>query len=85
MTKIDKLTVRYHGEVVGVISLTPDDKRLAFEYDPHWIADGFSISPLELPLKTGLFLAKPTRHLCQLYGLPNPARFHCRRHENKDE
>ena len=64
MTKIDKLTVRYHGEVVGVISLTPDDKRLAFEYDPHWIADGFSISPLELPLKTGLFLAKPT----PLYG-----------------
>ena len=64
MTKIYKLTVRYHGEVVGVISLTPDDKRLAFEYDPHWIADGFSISPLELPLKTGLFLAKPT----PLYG-----------------
>ena len=64
MTKIDKLTVRYHGEVVGGISLTPDDKRLAFEYDPHWIADGFSISPLELPLKTGLFLAKPT----PLYG-----------------
>ena len=64
MTKIDKLMVRYHGEVVGVISLTPDDKRLAFEYDPHWIADGFSISPLELPLKTGLFLAKPT----PLYG-----------------
>ena len=64
MIKIDKLTVRYHGEVVGVISLTPDDKRLAFEYDPHWIADGFSISPLELPLKTGLFLAKPT----PLYG-----------------
>ena len=64
MTKIDKLTVRYHGEVVGVISLTPDDKRLAFEYDPHWIADGFSISPLELPLKAGLFLAKPT----PLYG-----------------
>ena len=37
---------------------------MAFEYDPHWIADGFSISPLELPLKTGLFLAKPT----PLYG-----------------
>ena len=64
MTKIDKLTVRYHGEVVGVISLTPDDKRLAFEYDPHWIADGFSISPLGLPLKPDLFLAKPT----PLYG-----------------
>ena len=64
MTKMDKLTVKYHEEVVGVISLTPDNKRLAFEYAPHWIADGFSISPLELPLKSGLFLAKPT----PLYG-----------------
>ena len=64
MNSIDRLTVKYHGEVVGVISLTPDDKRLAFEYDPRWLAEGFCISPLELPLKTGLFLAKPT----PLYG-----------------
>ena len=60
MNKIDRLTVKYHSEIVGVISLTPDDKRLAFEYDPRWLAEGFSISPLELPLKTGLFLAKAT-------------------------
>ena len=46
MNKVDKLTVKYHGESVGVISLTPDDKRLAFEYDPRWLAEGFSISPL---------------------------------------
>ena len=64
MNKIDRLTVKYHNEVVGVLSLTPDDKRLAFEYDSQWIAEGFSISPLELPLKSGLFLAKPT----PLYG-----------------
>ena len=64
MNKIDRLTVKYHSEIVGVISLTPDDKRLAFEYDPRWLAEGFCISPLELPLKTGLFLAKAT----PLYG-----------------
>lgn len=64
MKKIDRLTVKYHNEVVGTISLTPDDKLLTFEYAPRWIAEGFSISPLELPLKTGLFLAKPT----PLYG-----------------
>ena len=64
MNKIDRLTVKYHNEVVGVLSLTPDDKRLAFEYDSQWIAEGFSISPLELPLKSGLFLAK----LTPLYG-----------------
>lgn len=57
---MDRLTVKYHEEVVGVLSLTPDDRCLAFEYDPHWIAEGFSISPLELPLRAGLFLAKPT-------------------------
>jgi len=60
MNKVDRLTVKYHGKVVGVTSLTPDDRRLAFEYDPRWLAEGFSISPLELPLKAGLFLAKPT-------------------------
>lgn len=36
------------------------DKGLcAFEYDAAWIADGFSISPFELPLRTGIFVAKP--------------------------
>lgn len=60
MNKIEQLTVKYHDEVVGIISLTPDNKRLAFEYDPHWLAEGFSISPLELPLKGELFLAQPT-------------------------
>lgn len=64
MKKIDRLTVKYHNETVGVISLTPDDKRLAFEYNPRWLTEGFSISPLELPLKPGLFLANPT----PLYG-----------------
>ena len=35
-----------------------DNKRLAFEYDPHWIAEGFSISPLELPLKSAVQLVE---------------------------
>lgn len=56
---IDKLTIKYHDNIVGMLSLTPDDRLCAFEYDRTWLADGFSISPLELPLKTGLFIAKP--------------------------
>ena len=60
MKKIDKLTVKYHGDTVGIISLTPDNKLLAFEYATQWIAEGFSISPLELPLKKGIFIAKST-------------------------
>lgn len=60
MKKIDHITVRYHDRNVGQLSLTPDDKLCAFEYDKQWLADGFSISPLELPLQQGLFIAKPS-------------------------
>lgn len=60
MKKIDHITVRYHDRIVGQLSLTPDDKLCAFEYDKQWLADGFSISPLELPLQHGLFIAKPS-------------------------
>lgn len=60
MKKIDKLTVKYQGQTVGRLSLTPDDRLCAFEYDAGWLANGFSISPLELPLKPGLFIARPT-------------------------
>lgn len=56
--KTDKLMVKYHDRVVGTLTLTPDDRLCAFEYDSAWLSDGFSISPLELPLKAGLFIAK---------------------------
>ena len=59
MKKIEKLTVKFREQLVGTLSLTPDNRLNVFEYDKSWIADGFSISPLELPLKPGLFIAKP--------------------------
>ena len=58
MMKIERLQVKYHDLQVGTLSLTPDNKLCAFEYAPSWLAEGFSISPLELPLRQGLFLAK---------------------------
>ena len=60
MVKIDKLTVGYKDREIGTMSLTPDNKLCVFEYSSEWLIDGFSISPLELPLKKGLFIAKPT-------------------------
>ena len=60
MTKIELLSVKYHDQLVGTLSLTPDNRLCAFEYAPSWLAEGFSISPLELPLRQGLFLAKPS-------------------------
>lgn len=59
MEKIQKLYVTFRDQPVGSLSLTPDNRLCAFEYDKGWLADGFSISPLELPLKPGLFVAKP--------------------------
>lgn len=59
MIMIDRLTIKFHGRKVGTLSLTPDNRLCAFEYDAQWLIDGFSISPLELPLKQGVFIAKP--------------------------
>lgn len=59
MKRVDKLTVRYNGAEVGTLSQTPDNKLCLFEYSKQWLVMGFSISPLELPLKPGLFIAKP--------------------------
>lgn len=49
----------YHNERVGELSLSPDNRMCTFEYDKRWLVDGFSISPLELPLKPEIFIAKP--------------------------
>ena len=59
MKKVEQLTVKYHDLTVGILSLTPDGRLCAFEYDKAWLLDGFSISPLELPLQQGVFVAKP--------------------------
>jgi len=52
------LTVLYHDRTVGRLSMTPDNERCVFEYDSEWLTNGFSISPLELPLKKELFVAQ---------------------------
>lgn len=59
MKLVNKLTVFYHDQKVGELSMTPDNRFCTFQYSPEWIAGGFSISPIELPLKTDLFIAKP--------------------------
>lgn len=64
MEKIEKLTVGCHDMEVGTLSLTPDNRLCTFEYSKEWLTHGFSISPLELPLRPGVFMATPT----PLYG-----------------
>lgn len=46
----------YHGRKVGTLSMG-SHSCCQFEYDRAWLREGFSISPLQLPLKAGLFSA----------------------------
>lgn len=46
----------YHGRKVGTLSMG-NHSCCQFEYDRAWLREGFSISPLQLPLKAGLFSA----------------------------
>ncbi len=52
---VTQLGVTYRGRRVGTLARTFDGLT-AFEYDPSWIANGFSISPLSLPLRSGVFI-----------------------------
>ncbi len=52
------LTVLYHNEAVGTLSMTPDNHSCVFQYNQRWLATGFSISPLELPLTDELLVPK---------------------------
>ena len=58
MKRTERLTVTYHNRIVGTLTMTPDGTRCAFAYDKEWLRTGFSIAPLELPLKSDLFIAK---------------------------
>lgn len=49
MKEIRKLTVAYADRIVGTLAAL-DDGTIAFQYEERWIGEGFSISPLSLPL-----------------------------------
>ena len=53
---IHAVSVMYHGQKVGTLSMG-NRSNCQFEYDKDWLSNGFSISPLQLPLKAGLFSA----------------------------
>lgn len=57
MDRIKKVEVVYRGTTVGHIAQTRE-WLCAFEYTAEWLRSGFSISPFELPLQGGVFVAK---------------------------
>lgn len=58
MNNIKQIEVVYDGRLVGRLALTKE-RLCAFEYSAEWLNGGFSISPFELPLRSGVFVAKP--------------------------
>ncbi|MCH9276353.1 type II toxin-antitoxin system HipA family toxin [Bifidobacterium amazonense] len=54
---IDRVRVLLDGESVGWLTLSPS-RTLAFSYDRSWLTRGFSISPLSLPMREGVFVAQ---------------------------
>lgn len=58
MKSVKQIEVRYEHQQVGRLAFTQEGL-CAFEYSAQWIESGFSISPIELPLRNGVFIAKP--------------------------
>ena len=53
---LQSVIVMYHGRKVGTI-FASSKQNCQFEYDKDWLVNGFSISPLKLPLKSGIITA----------------------------
>lgn len=60
ISSINKLYVYFHERLVGTLGRNIENTLCTFQYDKAWLNDGFSISPLELPLKPDLFIANAT-------------------------
>ncbi len=54
---INKVKVLYRNIPCGTLQTDPTNGVCVFEYDPSWLANGFSLSPTELPLQSGLIYA----------------------------
>ena len=57
MKEISQLSVHFREQEVGVLRLSPERDHCVFSYTQEWLSSGFSLSPLELPLKNDLFHA----------------------------
>ncbi len=58
MNPVTSVEVYWQNQLVGKIALT-ETGLCAFEYSAEFLQNGFSISPFELPLRSGVFIAKP--------------------------
>ena len=61
ISQVNKITVFHNSELVGTLQMTPDGRSCAFEYSREWLANGFALSPLELPLTSGIVFSEPDK------------------------
>lgn len=64
---ITSLKVFYNNSLVGYLKEL-DNGMIAFQYSNYWLNNGFSISPISLPLKDKVFISKSS-YLNGLYGV----------------
>ena len=67
MEAIKSLEVRLEDKKVGTLALNPN-RQTAFQYTKEWIASGFPISPISLPLRSEVFYPK-NDHFDGLFGV----------------
>lgn len=53
--EVKKLNVKYNGKIVGCLAELKNGD-IAFQYDDKWIKNGFSISPISLPLSNAIYI-----------------------------
>lgn len=57
MNRIKQLKVYYEEKLVGTLALT-NNGLVAFQYSDEWLREGWSISPISLPLTKKVFIPK---------------------------
>lgn len=68
MNNHKSLAVYMDDRRVGTLAET-NRRLLAFEYDPEWIRSGYSISPLSLPLQSGVYIPRDYDPFDGLHGV----------------
>ena len=66
---INTAVVKLWGTVIGAVSLDDSQKTAEFEYDRNFITSGIQVSPIIMPLKSGVYRF-PELSYESFYGLP---------------
>lgn len=65
MNGMKPVIVKIENKEVGKLAINQDGL-CAFEYSREYLNSGISISPFELPLRSGVFIARPQPFLVAL-------------------